>query len=221
MCTKKPTYQVLMVGCDNAGKSTLLEQVKKMEGLRAAKDITKIPPTVGLNMATIVKSHGEFVFWDVGGQKLLRKIWNKYFRECHGVVFIVDGSDDSRFDEVREVIDEFYTRRGLDEAGLPIIEKITKSKKQSPKQGNEDDLEAAHEEEKSIEEILKELPCLFLLNKNDRQEFKGIDYIEQRLGLKEINCIESVSLPMSALDLNGVDAALQWIYRAVAENAQL
>ena len=122
MCTKKPTYKILLVGCDNAGKSTLLEQVKKMEGLRSAKDITKLPPTIGLNMATITKSNGEFVFWDVGGQKLLRKIWNKYFRECHGVVFVVDGSDESRFSEVREVIDEFYTRRGLNEAGIPILQ---------------------------------------------------------------------------------------------------
>ena len=159
----------------------------------------------------------------MGGQKLLRKIWNKYFRECHGVVFTIDGSDASRFDEVREVIDEFYSRRGLDEAGLPIVEKITKTKSSALNKsggGGEDDLEAGAEEEKSIEEILKELPCLFLLNKNDSQGFKGIDYIEQRLGLQEINCIESVSLPVSALDLNGVDAALQWIYRAVAENAQ-
>ena len=180
MCTKKPTYKVLMVGCDNAGKSTLLEQIKKQEGLRAAKDISKIPPTIGLHMATIIKSQGEFVFWDVGGQKLLRKIWFKYFRECHGVVFVIDGSDESRFDEVREVIDEFYTRRGLNEAGLPIIDNsaslIQKTKTTSQ---NEDDLEAGGgEEEKSIEDILKDLPCLFLLNKNDRIEFKGNEYIQ-------------------------------------------
>ena len=171
MYTKKPTYRVLMVGCDNAGKSTLLEQIKKMEGLRTAKDLTKIPPTIGLNMATIMKSQGEFVFWDVGGQKLLRKIWNKYFRECHGVVFVVDGSDESRFEEVREVIDEHYSRRGLDEAGLPIIEKITKTNRQidTNQNGNDDDIEAGgDEEEKNLEEILKELPCLFLLNKNDK-----------------------------------------------------
>ena len=84
-------------------------------------------------MATINKSQGEFVFWDVGGQKLLRKIWNKFFRECHGVVFVIDGSDESRFQEVVEVINEFYTRRGLNENGLPIFDNET-SNKQSTSQ---------------------------------------------------------------------------------------
>ncbi len=37
---------------------------------------------------------------------------------------MIDGSDESRFQEVKEVIDELYSRRMLDEAGLPIIEKI-------------------------------------------------------------------------------------------------
>jgi ADP-ribosylation factor related protein 1 len=61
------------------------------------------------------------LFWDVGGQKSLRKIWHKYFCECNGVVFIIDGSDESRFDEVRDVIDELYTRKVLDVAGLPKV----------------------------------------------------------------------------------------------------
>jgi hypothetical protein len=51
----------------------------------------------------------------------LRKIWHKYFCECNGVIFIIDGSDESRFDEVRNVIDELYTRKVLDVAGLPKV----------------------------------------------------------------------------------------------------
>lgn len=176
------------------------------------------------------------MFWDVGGQKLLRKIWTKYFTECDGVVFVIDGRDESRFDEARGVIDDYYSRRGLDEAGLPVVEKITKRsvKPQSGSSsddsgalglggqlGGDGDLEGAAAEELSVEEILKRLPCLFLLNKNDASDFKGNDYIRQRLGLGEVNCIETVSLPVSALDLNGVGAALEWIYRAVSENATL
>ena len=120
MYTQKPTYKVLIVGIDNAGKTTLLEQIKKMEGQKSTK-LDKIPPTIGLNIAKITKRQGEFLFWDVGGQRSLRKIWTKYFAECHGVVFIIDGSDYQRFAEVREVIDELYTRKGTDEAGLPTI----------------------------------------------------------------------------------------------------
>ena len=100
------------------------------------------------------------------------------------MVFIVDGSDESRFDEVKEIIDGLWTRRGLDEAGLPVVQK------------SGDDIEGSE----SVEEYLRGLPCLFLLNKNDKKEFKGIEQIQKRLGLQEINCIESVSLAVSALD---------------------
>ena len=57
---------VLMVGCDNAGKRTLLEHIKKMEGLRVGGQGPKQDPhaTISLNMAIIGKSQGEFVLWD-------------------------------------------------------------------------------------------------------------------------------------------------------------
>ena len=160
---------------------------KKQEGLKSVKNISKIPPTIGLNIAKINKPQGEFLFWDVGGQKSLRKIWGKYFSECHGVVFIIDGADQGRFQEVREVIDELYTRKQLDEAGLPVVSKKNRIIKRGPGpmstalQGD-DDLEGAggaldDEEGQTLFEILKGLPVLFLLNKNDKTEFKGVDQI--------------------------------------------
>ena len=33
--------------------------------------------------------------------------------------------------------------------------------------------------------------------------------------------MDAVSLPISALDMNGIDAALNWIYKAVSENAKI
>lgn len=109
-----------------------------------------MPPTIGLNIAKITKYQGEFVFWDVGGQSTLRKIWQKYITEADGIVFVIDGADDSRFDEVRDIIDGLWTRRGLDEAGLPVVNK-----------GSGDI------EDDTLESTLTNLPCLFLLNKND------------------------------------------------------
>ena len=191
---------MLLLGTDNAGKSTLVEQIKKIEGL-SKKQVKKLPPTIGLNIAKITKYQGEFVFWDVGGQASLRKLWQKYITEANGVVFVIDGSDESRFDEVREVIDGLWTRRGLDDAGLPVVK------------GSGDI------EDESLESTLADLPCLFLLNKNDSPDFKGIETIQRKLELSNINCIESVCLPVSALDANGVDAALSWIYRSVYENS--
>ena len=190
--------------------------MKKLEGLKSAKNLEKIPPTIGLNIAKINKSQGEFIFWDVGGQRSLRKIWGKYFSECNGVVFLIDGCDEDRFSEVREVIDSLYTRKVLDDAGLPKIQKTGSAI-------FDDDMESGGgaDEDKSIYQILQELPVLFLLNKNDKPEFKGEENIEYKLGLKEINCMETKCIPISALDLNGVDSALSWIYKSIPECVKL
>ena len=61
-----------------------------------------------------------------------------------------------------------WTHRGLDEAGLPVVTKG-------------DDIEGGGDE--SIGEYLKGLPCLFLLNKNDKKEFKGIEVLQSRFDL--------------------------------------
>ena len=146
--------------------------------------LERIAPTVGLNVATLTKSQGEFLFWDVGGQKTLRKLWANYFGGCDGVVFVIDGADEGRFDEVRGVIDELYTRRVLDEAGVPKIEKrkgqsAGRDGRSGTAPADEEDLEGggggADQDEESIVQILQGLPCLFLLNKNDKPEFRGVE----------------------------------------------
>ena len=54
------------------------------------------------------KKNGEFIFWDVGGQNVLRKIWDKYYSECNGVIFVIDGADSIRFEEVSETLAKLY-----------------------------------------------------------------------------------------------------------------
>lgn len=66
--------------------------------------LEKITPTIGLNIAKLQKSNAEFIFWDVGGQAVLRKIWDKYFGECNGLIFVIDGCDEIRFQEVKETL---------------------------------------------------------------------------------------------------------------------
>ena len=67
-------------------------------------DLGKITPTIGLNIAKLNKSNGEFIFWDVGGQEVLRKIWEKYYSEANGLVFVIDGADEMRYTEVKETL---------------------------------------------------------------------------------------------------------------------
>lgn len=38
-------------------------------------------------------------FFDLGGQSTIRAIWEKYYDECHAVVFVLDGADQARLAE--------------------------------------------------------------------------------------------------------------------------
>ena len=101
---KKPQYSVLLLGLDNAGKTTFLENCKKQYG-QIYKDFDKITPTVGQNVAVIQlldKEQTFLKFWDIGGQNQLRKLWASYYSQCHGIIFIIDSSDKARLQECQE-----------------------------------------------------------------------------------------------------------------------
>ena len=43
-------------------------------------------------------------FQDLGGQTDLQTIWERYYRECHAIVFVVDSSDPERIEECRDAL---------------------------------------------------------------------------------------------------------------------
>ena len=94
--------------------------------------LEKIPPTVGLNLAKIEKRKAEFIFWDVGGQKVLRKIWEKYFSEANGLIYVIDGANSSRLEEVKDTLDRLYDRENpTDLLDLPVLFLLNKTDNKS------------------------------------------------------------------------------------------
>lgn len=59
-----------MLGLDNAGKTSILMQLKQGEFVGSV-------PTVGLNVEHITYRNLSMTFWDVGGQA--RSLWKHYF----------------------------------------------------------------------------------------------------------------------------------------------
>ena len=100
----KKKYQILILGLDNAGKTTLLEKIKFIYNHKGM-DPAKIVPTVGLNIGEISTSDKVLKFWDLGGQDDLQPIWINYYKECHGIIFVIDSTDKDRLEQVRETCD--------------------------------------------------------------------------------------------------------------------
>ncbi|THC87305.1 hypothetical protein EYZ11_013250 [Aspergillus tanneri] len=73
---KDKELRILMLGLDNAGKTTIVKQVMN-------EDVTTIPG-------------------DVGGQKTLRSYWKNYFEKTDTLVWVVDATDRLRVDDCRD-----------------------------------------------------------------------------------------------------------------------
>lgn len=89
--------QVLLLGLDGSGKTTMLYKLKYNESVMTV-------PTVGFNVETLDtdKSNLGLTVWDVGGQKKMRPHWRHYYTDTAGLLFVVDSCDQKRMDEARK-----------------------------------------------------------------------------------------------------------------------
>lgn len=104
--TAREQYNVLVLGLDNAGKTTFLERVKhQCNPQYKMTPAERVLPTLGQNVASVTPSPGVVLkFWDVGGQDTLRDMWPEYYASAHAVVFVIDSNDLARMDECRKVL---------------------------------------------------------------------------------------------------------------------
>ncbi|OIW03343.1 hypothetical protein TanjilG_00614 [Lupinus angustifolius] len=117
----KMELHVLILGIDKAGKTTLLEKMKSVYSNIEGLPHDRIVPTVGLNIGRVEVANSKLVLWDLGGQAGLRSIWEKYYEEAHAVVFVVDASCPSRFDDVKSALEKVLRHEDLRGAPLLIL----------------------------------------------------------------------------------------------------
>ena len=95
--TQKDEYFILILGLDNSGKSTYLEQVKaKFYPNYKMMNPAKITTTVGCNIGKVDIGRVRLNFWDLGGQEELQSLWDKYYAECHAIIYMIDSTDRQR-----------------------------------------------------------------------------------------------------------------------------
>ncbi|CAB1341668.1 unnamed protein product [Coregonus sp. 'balchen'] len=82
-------HKVIIVGLDNAGKTTILYQFLTKEAVHTS-------PTIGSNVEEISVRKTRFLVWDIGGQESLRASWNSYYCNTEIVILVVDSTDRER-----------------------------------------------------------------------------------------------------------------------------
>lgn len=121
----KGNYFVLILGLDNSGKTTFLEHARcNLNKNYRHIDLNRIASTVGLNVGKIEINDVILNFWDLGGQKELQLLWDKYFLEAHGIIWVVDSSDRDRLQESIEAFNIIIKNKLL--RNLPLLFIINK-----------------------------------------------------------------------------------------------
>ncbi len=78
--------EVVLIGLENSGKTTLINQLSLGQALPTA-------PTIGLNVKNLKKGGVNMKVWDIGGQVQYRSEWGRYTKGCDVILFMVDASN--------------------------------------------------------------------------------------------------------------------------------
>ncbi|QPG73662.1 hypothetical protein FOA43_000975 [Brettanomyces nanus] len=125
--------RVLMLGLDNAGKTTILYKLK----LGKTEETV---PTVGFNVETIRYKRMVMNTWDVGGQERIRALWRHYFSGTDALIYVIDSADTKRFEGAKKELFKVVNDKELRGCLLAVL-------------ANKQDLEGAMKPKEIIERL--------------------------------------------------------------------
>jgi len=144
---QKDEFFVLILGLNDAGKTTLLEQTKTIftKDYRGMS-LSKITATVGLNLGKIDVGRTRLSFWDLGGQEELQSLWDKYYAECHAIIYVVDSVQVDRIEESVVAFRKMISNEHLN--GVPLL--LLANKQDLPGSLHPDDIKDRFKETQSL-----------------------------------------------------------------------
>lgn len=107
---------VLVVGLDNSGKTSLLKFLRPQEAQTG-----DTVPTVGFNVEHFTCYGLSFTAFDMSGQSRYRQLWGNYYRKAHGIIFVIDSSDKGRILVAREELQQLLSHPDLVGRNAPIL----------------------------------------------------------------------------------------------------
>ena len=90
--------KVLILGLSKAGKTSIINRLSQ-------NFFAKTNPTLGVNIMKAVLDKTQFVFYDVGGQKMLRRKWTTTVTNPDAIVYVFDVNCEP--EQVQETKKEF------------------------------------------------------------------------------------------------------------------
>ena len=104
-----------MIGPQGSGKTSLLYKHKFKKWI----DTTT---TQGFNADLIFYKNFRFTVWDLGGNRVIKKLWKNFTRKKHGLIFVVDASDDQEMESSRRDLGNLLNNGDHEELkNIPLV----------------------------------------------------------------------------------------------------
>jgi ADP-ribosylation factor-like protein 1 len=118
-CLPSPTLtqeiRILILGLDNAGKTTILYRLQIGE-------VVATVPTIGFNVETLTYKNVTFSVWDLGGQDSIRPYWRCYYtKSTAALIFVVDSADTDRLGTVKREVEMLLAEEELSGAAILVF----------------------------------------------------------------------------------------------------
>ena len=111
---KKREANILVVGLDNSGKTTIMNHFKPAE-----EKTSEIVPTVGFNVEKFKIKNLTFTAFDMSGQGRYRNLWEHYYKGVQGIIFVIDSSDSLRLVVAKDELEMMLKHSDI--ASKPLI----------------------------------------------------------------------------------------------------
>ena len=105
---------VMFVGLSNSGKSTLLYKLKTGE-------IVETIPTIGETKEHLKIDGEQFTVFDLGGDERIIPNWEDYYKQCEGIVFLIDSTNETDITKSLNLINIMITNEKLKESYILLL----------------------------------------------------------------------------------------------------
>ncbi|XP_064632553.1 ADP-ribosylation factor-like protein 6 [Lineus longissimus] len=111
----KKEANILVIGLDNSGKTTIINRLKPRQEQR------DVVPTVGFSVEKFQTSTLAFTAFDMSGQGRYRNLWEHYYKECHGIIFVIASNDKMRMVVAKDELESLLASPDIKKRRIPIL----------------------------------------------------------------------------------------------------
>eukprot|EP00029_Vermamoeba_vermiformis_P009490 TRINITY_DN4745_c0_g1_i1.p1 TRINITY_DN4745_c0_g1~~TRINITY_DN4745_c0_g1_i1.p1 ORF type:complete len:181 (+),score=25.96 TRINITY_DN4745_c0_g1_i1:94-636(+) len=107
-------FKVIIVGLNNAGKTTTLYKL-------LLDEVVVTNPTIGSNVEEVNYKNIKFLMWDIGGQESTRASWGNYYAGTDVVIFVIDSTDRERLPVSKVELEKMLSNESLKNALILVF----------------------------------------------------------------------------------------------------